>query len=181
LLVAGAVPGLVFVFRKISAKNYLEGLQQKIQAYASQVDNYLVQRGEILKNVARIIERAESHDKDVHIPVAQIRSGGNFTDEERNEVAANLDAAWQGIQVAVEAYPDLQTQPIYLEAMRQNSYLQKEITAARDLYNDAVLRWNQDIFIWPAKRIVAARNKWHTRIPFYASAVEKEQGRAVYF
>ncbi|MDD3938945.1 MAG: LemA family protein, partial [Bacilli bacterium] len=44
LWVLGIIPGLVFLFMKISARNYLRQLQQKIQHNASQIDNYLEQR-----------------------------------------------------------------------------------------------------------------------------------------
>ena len=46
------VPGLIFLFMKIGAKNYFQQLQQKIQADASTIDNYLEQRVQILKNLA---------------------------------------------------------------------------------------------------------------------------------
>jgi LemA protein len=44
LLVAGVLPGLIFLFMKINALAYLRKLQQKIQADASQIDNYLGKR-----------------------------------------------------------------------------------------------------------------------------------------
>jgi LemA protein len=65
--------------------------------------------------------------------------------------------------------------------MRQNSYLQKEVTAARTLYNDTVGMWNQDVFAWPTKQIVAARAGYTTRIPFTASAETKAAARSVFF
>jgi LemA protein len=67
------------------------------------------------------------------------------------------------------------------DAMQQNSYLQKEITAARALYNDTVNQWNRDIFDWPTKMIVAAKEGYTTRIPFTASAEVKERAREVFF
>ena len=60
-------------------------------------------------------------------------------------------------------------------AMQQNMYLQREITAARELYNDTVNEWNKDIFAWPTKKIVAAKNGYTTRIPFVASKEIKEK------
>ena len=65
--------------------------------------------------------------------------------------------------------------------MQQNSYLQKEITAARELYNDTVNVWNRDIFAWPTKMIVASKRGYTTRIPFTASREVKEQARGVFF
>ena len=65
--------------------------------------------------------------------------------------------------------------------MQQNLYLQREITAARELYNDSVNKWNRDIFEWPAKRIVAAKEGYTTRIPFIASKEIREAAREVFF
>ena len=81
----------------------------------------------------------------------------------------------------MEAYPELKAHAAIADAMQQNSYLQKEITAARSLYNDTVYQWNRDIFDWPAKMIVAAKEGYTTRIPFTASAETKEKARAVFF
>ena len=44
LWLLGIIPGVVFLFMKIKAKNYFSQLEQKIQANASQIDNYLEQR-----------------------------------------------------------------------------------------------------------------------------------------
>ena len=63
--------------------------------------------------------------------------------------------------------------------MQQNMYLQREITAARELYNDTVNAWNRDVFTWPTKQIVAARAGYTTRIPFVASQEIKEKAKSV--
>ena len=65
--------------------------------------------------------------------------------------------------------------------MQQNSYLQREITAAREVYNDTVNRWNSDLFKWPAKQIVAAKMGYTTRIPYIADAETKEAARGTFF
>jgi LemA protein len=65
--------------------------------------------------------------------------------------------------------------------MQQNSYLQREITAARTLYNDAVNTWNREIFEFPFKKIVAAKEGRTTRIPFIAEKEIKNKARGVFF
>jgi LemA protein len=181
LWLLGILPGLIFLFMKISAKNYLQQLQQKIQHDASQIDNYLEQRVIILQNVIGIVEKAIDLDKDVMKSVAALRSGKNLTDEARPELATKIDTLYSRLNLSVEQYPELKAHAALADAMQQNSYLQKEITAAREVYNDAVLRWNQDIFAWPTKMIVAARAGYTTRIPFTASAETKAQARAKVF
>ncbi len=181
LWVLGIIPGLVFLFMKISARNYFRKLQQKIQHNASQIDNYLEQRVQILQNVVGIVEKSIDLDKDVMKSVAQFRGGANANDANRNEVASQLDTTLNNVRVAFEAYPDLKAHRALADAMQQNSYLQREITAAREVYNDTVLKWNQDVYSWPTKMIVAARAGYTTRIPFSASAETKAQARGTFF
>lgn len=181
LWVLGIVPGLVFLFMKIQARNYFRKLQQKLQADASQIDNYLEQRVRILQNVAPLVEKAIDLDKDVMKSVAAYRGGGQPNDAARNAVSGQLDRTFGRLFPQVEAYPDLKAHAAIADAMRQNSYLQKEITAARSLYNDTINMWNSDVYDWPTKMIVAARAGYTTRIPFTASAEVKEQARSTFF
>ena len=175
------LPGLIFLFMKISARNYLRKLQQKLQADASQIDNYLEQRVQILQNVAPLVAKAIDLDKDVMKSVAAFRGGAAMSDANRSQVAASLDHAFGRLFPQVEAYPELKAHAAIADAMQQNSYLQKEITAARAVYNDTVRQWNQDIFSWPTKMIVAARAGYTTRIPFTASSETKEKARGTFF
>jgi LemA protein len=166
---------------KVQAKNYFQKLQQKIQADASQIDNFLEQRVVILQNVAKLVEKAVALDTDVMKAVAAFRGGAVTSDQNRNMVASQIDSAFGRLFPQVEAYPELRAHTAIAQAMEQNNYLQREITAARALYNDTVTQWNTDIYSWPTKMIVAARSGYTTRIPFTASAEIKAQARATFF
>lgn len=176
------IPGLVFLFKKIRARDYFNKLEQKIQHNASQIDNYLEQRVVILDNVVGLVNRSTKLDKEVMTSVAALRGGGKVqSDEQRNDVAEQVETTFGRINVAFEAYPELRSQAVIADAMQQNSYLQREITAAREVYNDTVRQWNQDVFDWPTKRIVAARHNYTTRIPFATAAEVKERARETVF
>lgn len=176
----GILPGVIFFFMKINARNYFQKLQQKIQADASTIDNYLEQRVRILENVAGLVARAIDLDKEVMKTVAAFR-GGIAPGADRNQTQAQIDGAFGRLFPQIEAYPELKAHAAIADAMQQNSYLQKEITAARSLYNDTVNQWNTDIFDWPTKQIVAAQAGYTTRIPFTASAEVKAQARKAFF
>ncbi|KAA0894228.1 LemA family protein [Oryzomonas rubra] len=181
-IVLGILPGVIFIFMKVNALAYLRKLEQRIQADASQIDNYLEQRVMILQNVVGLIEKSIDLDKDVMKTVAAYRGGQSpASDLQRNETSGQLDGVFSRINVAFESYPDLKAQAVLADAMRQNSYLQKEITAARTLYNDTLSIWNQDIFAWPTKQIVAAKAGYTTRIPFTASTETKVTARGKFF
>lgn len=169
------VPGVIFLFKKIKAKNYFQQLQQKIQSNASTIDNYLQQKVVILTDAIKIADKAVDLDKDVMKTVAAYRGGGRLSDEQRNDLNGNLDVMANRVQVAFEAYPDLKSHGALADLMQKNSYLQREITAARELYNDSILQWNRAVFMWPTKQIVAAKEGYTTRIPFIASQEMKSR------
>lgn len=178
--IAGTLPGIIFIFVKIAAENYFQQLEQRIQADASNIDNYLEQRVQILQNVVGIVESAIDLDKDIMKTVAALR-GGTISEETRSEVDAKVTGAFRGLFPQVEAYPELRAHNAIADAMQQNNYLQREITAARTVYNSRVTQWNTDIFSWPAKQIVAARKGYTTRIPFSISAETRDAARSRFF
>ena len=151
LWIFGIFPGVIFLVMKQKARNHLRSLEQRVQHDASTIDNFLEQRVQILKNAAKLLDKAIDLDKDTYTKIAAYRSGNG------------------------KAHNELE------ECLRQNSYLQKEITAAREQYNDTIYKWNHDIMQWPTKMIVAAKDGYTTRIPFTASKEVKEEARGTFF
>ena len=181
LWVLGIIPGVIFLFMKISAGNYLRQLEQRIQHDASQIDNYLEQRVMILSNAAKLLDKAIDLDKETMTQIAAYRGGANNSDEQRNEIATKMESIGNKINLAFENYPDLKAHNEIADCLQQNAYLQKEITAAREVYNDTVNAWNRDINAWPTKMIVAAKQGYTTRIPFATTSEIKQQARGVFF
>lgn len=179
LFVLGLIPGIIWLFVKMSRQSYLDGLQQKIQHNASEIDNFLVNRSEILKNAAGLLGKAIDLDKSIFSQFAKAR--GAEDGNELTKKSAKLDQIQKKIQVAFERYPDLKAHDAIADCMQQNHYLQKEITAARTHYNDTVLEWNREIQKWPTNKYIAGKRHWTTRIPFSASVEEKAAGRAQFF
>ena len=180
LWLAAFLPAVIYILLKVQAKNYFMQLLQRIQASASTIGNYQEQRFEILKNVAGLVKQSIDLDKDVMTAVAAYR-GGTSPENSLNENAAALDRGFGRLFPQIEAYPELKAHAQIAEAMRQNSYLQREITAARDLYNQVVLIWNTEVYNWPVKQIVAARQHFTTKIPFSVSNAVIENSKSTFF
>ena len=178
LWVLGIFPGLIFLGLKVKAGRILSQLQQKIQQAASQIDNYMEQRVIILQNVARLVERGIDLDKSTFTEIARLRAGGASNFSDTNQA---IDQVANKINVAMENYPELKAHQELADAMQQNSYTQREITAAREHYNDVVNQWNNAVYEWPAKQYVAAKRGYTTRVPFAASKETKEKAREVLF
>ena len=181
LWVLGIIPGLVFLFMKIKAGTYLRQLEQKIQHDASQIDNYLEQRVVILSNLAKLVDKSVALDKETFTQIAQARSGKITDGDQMTEAQRKADAIEAKLNIQMEAYPDLKSHNEIADAIQQNSYLQREITAAREQYNDTIKTWNTQIQIWPTNMIVAAKAGYTTRIPFIASKEVKDKARDVFF
>lgn len=177
LIIVGILLIIFVIFSLKNAETFFMQLEQKIQQQASQIDNYLENRVVILQNAAKLVEKAIDLDKELLTNIAKLRSGIS----DRNELNSNIEKVSRQINIAVENYPDVKAHAEIRDAMQQNSYLQREITAARDLYNDVIYAWNREIFVWPFKKVVAAKKGFTTRIPFIASKEIKEKAREVFF
>ena len=182
LFIFGIIPGLIFLLCRVHAGKYLSQLQQKIQHDASQIDNFLEQRVVILQNTAALVNKSIALDKETFTEIARLRAGGGASgDAGRNELSSAIENVNAKINVAMEAYTELKSHAEIMNAMQQNSYLQREITAAREVYNDRVQQWNMAIYDWPCKCLVAHKRGYTTRIPFTASRETKEKARGVFF
>ena len=185
LWILGIIPGIVFLILKIQAKNKLDQLEQRLQSDASTVDNYLENRVVILKNCASLLEKSINLDKDVYTEIAAFRSGVNpnqgSAEANREALAGQVETFNRNLNMAFERYPELRAQDAIMDAMRQNNTLQREVSAAREKYNNDVSLWNRLINQWPTYMIVAAKNGYTTRIPFSTSQQVREEARGNFF
>lgn len=182
LWILGIIPGVVFLIMKKNADNTLKRIEQQINKQASTIDNYMEQRVIVLQNCAQLVNKSVELDKETFTALAALRAGVHpETGEQRNEISQQIDGLATNLNFAVENYPQLRAHSNIANAMNENSYLQREITAARDTYNDLINSWNMAIFQWPTKQIVAAKKGYTTKIPFIASRAIKEQARGTFF
>ena len=183
LLLGAFAPGIIYTVSKMHAKYYLLALEQEIQNAASEVGNYQDERFRVLVDVADLVKRSMTLDEKVMTAVAAFRSGATHgvTGEELNANQVIFNRAYGALVPHLEAYPELKSQAIIAEAMRQDRSLYENIRAARTLYNDCVLKWNREIFSWPVNQIVAARSGYTTRIPFIAPIESIEGSKKRFF
>lgn len=177
--VLGIIPGLILLGSKVKAERVLSQLQQKIQHDASQIDNYLEQRVIILENLAALINKEMEFEKSALKEIIAYRSGIN--PENMNQAAGQIENVNTQIKAVFERYPELKSLNGVEKAMRDNDYLQREITAAREVYNDSVRQWNELIYRWPSYKMVAAKKGYTTRIPFTTTSEIRQKSREVLF
>ena len=155
--VLGIVPGIVLQVKKNKARNYFTALDRRINSNAAQIDVYLEQRAQILRN-------CPGFTADIDPGLAS-----GLPDEARNITNGRIDHAYQTLIERAQAASGGELPPELQRALRADRQVQREITAARSLYNDTVNMWNTDIFMWPAKQMVAADLRLTTRPVFVGS------------
>ena len=173
------IPGAVLQAKKKKAESKLMALEQKIQHDASQIDNYLEQRVVILENLSALINKEMAFEKDALKTIAGYKQGINADD--LGAAADNISDAETKIKSVFDEHPELLTNSGIQKAMRDNDYLQREITAAREVYNDSINQWNAKIFEWPSYAMVAAKKGYTTKIPFTTTREVRSKARQVMF
>jgi len=155
--VLGIIPGVVLQVKKNKARNYFTALDRRINSNAAQIDVYLEQRAQILRN-------CPGFTSDIDPALAS-----GLPSEARNITNGRIDHAYQVLIEQAKSKNGGEIPADLAASLRSDRNVQREITAARTLYNDTVNMWNTDIFMWPAKQMVAANEKLTTRPVFVGS------------
>ena len=159
---AAIVPGIVLQVKKNTARKYFDSLDKRIKFNAAQIDGFIAKRLNILRNSAWF-------DPALFPELATINLSDSTPDEARNTLTGYLDRAYEIIIERAKAANNGVIPADLQSTLQADRKVQREITAARTLYNDTVNMWNKDIFATRAKQIVAANLKLTTRPVFVGS------------
>ena len=197
MIITGSIITAIVVLLVISLILFYNGMvrgRNMVEEAWSGISVQLKRRHDLIPNLVEVARGYMQHEASTLEAVARARSQAVQASEAlrghtgQAQALGALAAAEQALgsslgrlMVVAEAYPELKAHNAIADAMQQNDYLQREITAARTVYNSRVTQWNTDIFSWPTKMIVAARQGYTTRIPFTASAQTREMARSKFF
>ncbi|EFF41134.1 LemA family protein [Mycoplasmopsis alligatoris] len=156
--------------------NKLRRLQTNINNASSTIDVQLTKRSSTLTKLFDATKGYMTHEKDVLAQVTQMRNlaSNHSQSVEQQREMDNLNNSIFGRLLAVsENYPDLKASKLFEELMAESVYLEREISAARRLYNNYVTELNTSIVTWPAS-IVAQSMSLTTQPLFVATQQERQ-------
>ncbi|AAT28060.1 LemA family protein [[Mycoplasma] mobile] len=166
------IPIIFYIVWYIKTKNYFIELQTRINQQASGIDIQLAKRRDTLVKTYESVKGYLRHEKDIQENIAKLRSQA-INPENRGEVASQIENLTSQFKISFENYPDLKANTIMIDFMNTIEDLEREIAAARRLYNSDVQRYNQQILSVPGT-IVSYNNKLETFPLFVASAQQRE-------
>lgn len=166
--------GLFWLFM-IPCRNWLNRKQEQINTSASNISVQLVQRKDTL---VKLLDATKSHmkyEKSVLTDITKLRSlkTADINQKNMNKINNNLDKIARSVNVQLENYPRLQSSESVQMLMAAADINEREIAAARRIYNADVNEFNMKIFTFPSQ-FIAARKKLYTFPLFEASEEQKK-------
>lgn len=174
VLLMGILPGCGY--------NQIQELDERAEQQRSNIEVELVNRNSLIPNLVATVEGAADFERGTFTEVAQARAGleqaqGAVSDAVANGDVGELSAADAAVtrqigtylNIAVEAYPQLQATASFQALQDQLAESENRISVARRDYNQAVQEYNTFIRRFP-QVITARATGADRREPFEAPA-----------
>ena len=153
VLVLLIVVGLIVVIGLwyIVTMNALRQLEVKVEEADSGIDVALTKRFDALSKLVGATKGYAKHEAELFEKVTKWRKGlpAELTMEQKQEFQGRLNEVQSGINVAVENYPDLKADSLFVNLQNSINEVEEHLQAARRLYNSNVSTINQRIVTFP--------------------------------
>ena len=159
----------------IVTNNSLVTLRNKVRNQFSQIDVQLKKRFDLIPNLVETVKGYAKHETETLENVIKARNGYNEAKTADEKMEAN-DALTKGISklfALAEAYPELKANEGFLNLQNQLQEIEEKIGYARQFYNDAVMKYNNKIQMFPSN-IVASIFGFKAEKFFEATAEARE-------
>ena len=168
-LFAGALVALLAAWLAIVTYNAVVALRERADKAWANVDVALKQRHDTLPNLVRAVRGVMAFERSVLEDVARLRSAYSDRDPIPRQAATSVatSAAVGRLLAVVERYPELRAAANVQSLQAEVARLESLIADRRELYNDAVYRYNTRIQQLPAALLVPLAG-WQEREFFEA-------------
>jgi hypothetical protein len=145
-LVSGLLaPIFLIFFMLVLHYNDLIFLQRRALRNWANIQVSLKKRADLLPGLQRILQHYKNYEASLLLQISQQRQQLTHSLESPEKVADYLKSEhhlMRELKLAVEAYPELKSQTLFLSLMTTLSQLENEIALMRSGFNDAVMHYN---------------------------------------
>jgi LemA protein len=174
---------VVVVFWVMGLYNGLVGSRNEVKNSWSQIEVQLKRRHDLIPNLVEIVKGYMGHERGTLEAVTKARQQAvevTGSVEERAKVENALSQTLRSLFAVAEAYPDLKANQNFLALQEELTSTENKIGFARQYYNDAVLRLNNKIQMFPSN-IIAGMFNFQPETFFQVEAPEDRQVPQVKF
>ncbi len=182
LIVVLVVLLVVFpLFWYIGTMNSLRQLEVKVEEAESGIDVALTKRFDVLTKLIGAVKGYAKHEAETFENVTKWRAGlpKELTLEQKQEFMSKMDGIQSGINVAVEAYPELKAEKSFLNLQQNIADVEEHLQAARRLYNSNVSTINSKIVTFPTSIVAGMINV--SKKEFFEAETSKREDVEVSF
>lgn len=169
------IGGIIITVWKVKKGNWFKTQQEKINSAASGIDVQLKKRHDTLIKLVDATQTSIKFEKSLLTDITRLRNI-NVSPNNPDATVANeklSTSAFSRLMATFENYPNLKTTDTIRDLMQSADYIEREIAASRRLYNEVVLRFNQEIQAYPGN-VIASSMQLHSFALFAASDEEKK-------
>ncbi len=149
LIVLGIVAVVIFYF--ISIYNRLVRLRNNRENAFADIDVQLRQRHDLIPQLVETVRGYMNHESDVLVRVTEARNkamgAASIADKIQSE--SELSAALSGLNIQVEAYPDLKANQNFMQLQEEISDVENKLAASRRYFNSATKELNVGVQKFP--------------------------------
>ncbi len=151
ILIAIVILVIIPVIWFIGTMNSLRRLEVKVNEAESGIDVALTKRFDVLTKLVASVKGYAKHEAETFENVTKWRQGlpKKLSLQEKQEFMGKMDLVQSGINVAVEAYPELKAEKLFSNLQKSIADVEEHLQAARRVYNSNVSRINSMIVTFP--------------------------------
>ncbi len=149
-IIIGVVVTLVILV--ISIYNRLVSLRNRRENAFADIDVQLRQRHDLIPQLLNTVKGYMNHESETLQRVTEARSKAMGASSIDGKIAAEneLTGALRGLNIQVEAYPDLKANQNFMHFQTEISDIENKLAAARRFFNSATKELNTEIQKFPA-------------------------------
>ena len=146
---------VIFLLLLVSFYNQLVKLRNNRENAFADIDVQLKQRHDLIPQILEIVNGYMKHEEKVLTNVTAARSGALNASTISEKIAAEnqLTSALSGLNVAVEAYPDLKASSNFMQFQEEISDIENKLSAVRRFFNSSTKEYNNAVEIFPSNVI----------------------------
>ncbi len=159
----------------VSVYNNLVNLKTKLKNHWSQIDVQLKRRFDLIPNLVETVKGYAKHEKSTLTSVIDARNSylSASSPEDQLKASGELTGLVNKLFALSESYPELKADKSFTKMQDDLKETEDKIAYARQFYNDAVMKYNAKIAMFPSN-IVAKLFNFNEEAFFEAVAAEKE-------
>lgn len=166
----------VVLLMLISFYNKLVKLRNNRENAFADIDVQLKQRHDLIPQLVETVKGYMKHEEKVLTNVTAARAGALNAGSINEKIAAEnqLSTALSGLNIAVEAYPDLKASTNFMQLQEEISDIENKLSAVRRFFNSATKEYNNAVQTFPSN-IIAGMFSFNKESMFDVGTAEREK------